>query len=62
VKSQQVETILADFISKQVHKINERLEQIKQKTKELYLEYYCFFRVLTNKMDDWIIEGIKHEN
>lgn len=62
MKSQEIETILADFISKQVYKINERLEQIKLKTKELYLEYYCFFRVLTNKMDDWIIEGIKHEN
>ena len=35
---------------------------MRDKIKELYLEYYCFFRILTNKMDDWIIQGIKHEN
>lgn len=28
----------------------------------MYLEYYCFFKILINKMDDWIILGIKYEN
>jgi hypothetical protein len=30
--------------------------------KEYYLEYFCYFKVLVNKMDDWIIQGIKYEN
>ena len=28
----------------------------------MYLEYFCLFNVLANKMDDWIIQGIKYEN
>ena len=43
-------------------RINQRICQIRNKSKEIYLEYYSFFTVLTNKMDDWIIQGIKHEN
>ncbi len=61
-KSEYIESLLTDFIGKQVTKIYRRLEQIREKTKERYLEYYCFFKALTNKMDDWIILGIKHEN
>lgn len=35
---------------------------MRNRVKEYYLEYYCYFKVLVNKMDDWIIQGIKYEN
>jgi hypothetical protein len=35
---------------------------IRERVKEFYLEYHCFFNILVNKMDDWIIQGIKYEN
>lgn len=52
--------LLDDFVQRQVSILKIRVQHISAHSKSAYLEYYGYFKTLTNKMDDWVIQGIKH--
>jgi hypothetical protein len=49
-------------MAKQKERISVTVEYLKELVYSYSEEQMCYFRALVNKMDDWIISGIKDEN
>ena len=54
--------MIAELIKQGESRVQARIEQVREWVRGAYLEYYCLWKALANKMDDWIIQGIKSEN
>jgi hypothetical protein len=57
-----LEKLAQVYIAKQKERISVTVEYLKELVYSYSEEQMCYFRALVNKMDDWIISGIKDEN
>ena len=56
------DTLLERFVSFTLSDISKKKKNIRNKITERLLEQRSYFHTLINKMDEWIIQGIKSEN
>lgn len=57
-----INKLLTQFVKSSLFQIKKKTDNIKKKASERVLQERSYYQTLINKMDDWIIQGIKAEN